>query len=344
MPGATLGGMPTGSKKASSPGKNPGPLVLALVYDGLCNFEFACAAEVFGLTRPEIDGAWYRFETFAVPRRPVTGQFNARIVPDGGPERLSAAAIVVIPGWRGIDAPVPDALVAALREAHGRGATLLSICSGAFVLAAAGLLDGQRATTHWLYARRLQERYPRIEVDPSVLYIDNGRVMTSAGSAAGLDLCLHVVRRDFGPDVANRVARRLVIAPHRDGGQAQFVERSMPRRPGRNAFSRVIERMQREPASELTVAQWAALAAMSERTFLRRFRDATGTSPGAYLALLRFDRARGLLEGSDLPVDAIAREAGFGGAATLRHHFRVRLGITPTAYRRRFRQRAARRA
>lgn len=259
-----------------------------------------------------------------------------RIKPDADLARMRDADIIVIPGWRDLEAPVPDPLVTALRAAHDRGATLLSICSGAFVLAATGLLDGQRATTHWRYAALLQKLHPRIDVDPAVLYIDNGRVMTSAGSAAGLDLCLHVVRRDYGPEIANHVARRLVIAPHRDGGQAQFVERSVQKRE-RNTFSDVIERMQREPESERTVAQWAMLAAMSGRTFLRRLKAATGMTPGEYLAAIRIDRARELLESSNLSIDAIALECGFGGAATLRHHFRSRLGITPTAYRNRFR-------
>ncbi|HEX2138461.1 MAG TPA: transcriptional regulator FtrA [Woeseiaceae bacterium] len=321
------------------PANPAAPLVLALVYDRLCNFEFACAAEVFGLTRPEFEGNWYRFETCSLVRRPVTGQFGMRIKADAGLERMRDADIVVIAGWSGLDVPVPPALVSALHKAHDKGATLLSICSGAFVLAATGLLDGQRATTHWRYASTLQQRYPRINVDPAVLYIDNGTVMTSAGSAAGLDLCLHVVRRDFGPEIANQIARRLVIPPHRDGGQAQFVERSVQKRE-RSPISGVIERMQREPASGASIAELAASAAMSERTFLRRFKEATGTTPGEYLSILRLEHGRELLAISDKPIDIIALECGFGGAATLRHHFRLRIGITPTSYRNRFKQRS----
>jgi AraC family transcriptional activator FtrA len=184
------------------------PLVVALVYDGLCAFEFSCAAEVFGLSRPELGPEWYRFETCSKARS-VRAQYGMRMMAANGLERLQAAGTIVIPGWEGIDVPVPHAILDALRGAHARGARLLSICSGAFVLAATGLLDGRRATTHWRYAEALQRRYPEISVDANVLYVDEGSVLTSAGSAAGLDLCLHLV----------------VIPPHRDGGQAQFLER-----------------------------------------------------------------------------------------------------------------------
>ena len=317
--------------------ETPAPLVVALVYDGLCGFEFACAAEVFGLPRPELGPDWYRFETCAAERGPLRGQHGMRVIADGGLERLAGAGTIILPGWKGIDVPVPARVLQALREAHARGARLLSICSGAFVLAATGLLDGRRATTHWRYADALQRKYPRIAVDPAVLYVDEGALLTSAGSAAGLDLCLHLVRRDHGPDVANQVARRLVIAPHREGGQAQFVERPVGRRES-DALSKVIGAMQRRLASPQPIAALAALATMSERTFVRRFKQATGSSPGEWLIGARLDRARELLEGSKLSIDAIAGECGFGSAITLRHHFRRRLGTSPGAYRLRFAQ------
>jgi AraC family transcriptional activator FtrA len=323
--------MPT-SRRAR---KAPDPLVAALVYDGLCGFEFACAAEVFGLPRPELGPGWYRFETCAAGRGPLRGQYGMRMVADAGLERLIEAGTVIVPGWKGIDVPVPAPVLDALREAHARGARLLSICSGAFVLAATGLLDGKRATTHWRYADALQRKYPRIAVDPAVLYVDEGQLLTSAGSAAGLDLCLHLVRRDHGPDIANQVARRLVIPPHRDGGQAQFVERPVPRREA-SALSKVIDTMQRRLARRQPVAELAAMAAMSERSFMRRFREATGMSPASWLVSARLDRARELLEGSALSIDAIAAECGFGSAITLRHHFRHKLGISPGTYRERF--------
>jgi AraC family transcriptional activator FtrA len=317
--------------------KAPNPLVAALVYDGLCGFEFACAAEVFGLPRPELGPGWYRFVTCAAARSPLRGQYGMRVVADAGLERLAEADTVIIPGWKGIDVPVPAPVLDALRAAHARGARLLSICSGAFVLAATGLLDGKRASTHWRYADALQRKYPRIAVDPAVLYVDEGQLLTSAGSAAGLDLCLHLVRRDHGPDIANQVARRLVIPPHRDGGQAQFVERPVPRRET-SALSKVIDTMYRQLTSHQPIAGLAAMAAMSERSFMRRFKEATGMSPADWLISARVDRARELLEGSSLSIDAIADECGFGSAITLRHHFRRKLGTSPSAYRTRFAQ------
>ena len=313
------------------------PLVVALVYDGLCGFEFACAAEVFGLPRPELQPGWYRFETCAAERGALRAQHGLRVVADGGLDRLAEAGTIIIPGWKGTDVPVPARVLDALREAHARGTRLLSICSGSFVLAATGLLDGRRATTHWRYAAALQRMYPRITVDPAVLYVDEGQLLTSAGSAAGLDLCLHLVRRDHGPDVANQVARRLVIPPHRDGGQAQFVERPVLRCEV-NALSKVIDSMHRRLATHQPIAELAAMAAMSERSFMRRFKEATGMSPADWLISARVDRARELLEGSLLSVDAIAGECGFGSAITLRHHFRRKLGISPSAYKTRFAQ------
>jgi AraC family transcriptional activator FtrA len=312
-----------------------GPLVVTLVYDGLCGFEFSCATEVFALPRPELGPGWYRFETSAVKRGPLRGRFGLRVVADAGIDRLRDADIVVVPGWTGVDTPVPPKVVDALRAAHARGARLVSICSGAFVLAATGLLDDQRATTHWRYADALHRLHPRIEVDPDVLYIEAGRVFTSAGSAAGLDLCLHIVRLDYGPAIANQVARRLVIAPHRDGGQAQFVEHPVPKR-GADAFSKVIQTMHRRLASDQPIAELALLAAMSQRTFMRRFKDATGTTPAAWLVAARLARARDLLESTSLPISRVASECGFGSEMTLRHHFRRRMRTTPSAYRARF--------
>jgi AraC family transcriptional activator FtrA len=313
------------------------PLVVALAYDGLCAFEFAITAEVFGLPRPELGPHWYRFETCALNGRRVRGQYGMSMQVDGGLERLAAAGTVMIPGWQGIDVPVPAPVIDALRAAHSRGARLLSICSGSFVLAAAGLLDGKRATTHWRYAGELQRRYPAIQVDPEVLYVDEVQILTSAGSAAGLDLCLHLVRRDFGRAVANQVARRLVIPPHRDGGQAQFLQRPVDNRE-RGSLSALLDKITRRLGEPLRIAQLARLAAMSERTFMRRFRAATGMTPADWITRMRLERARELLESTMLPIDSIAARAGFGTATTLRHHFRRKVGISPVEYRRRFSQ------
>lgn len=241
----------------------------------------------------------------------------------------------MVPGWQGIDVPVPTPILDALRVAHRRGARLLSICSGAFVLAATGLLAGKRATTHWRYAAELQRRHPDIEVNADVLYLDEGQILTSAGSAAGLDLCLHLVRRDFGAAVANQVARRLVIPPHRDGGQAQFIDSPVDRRQ-RNPLSTLLERVQRELHLPVSVEALAKRSAMSERTFLRRFRATTGMTPADWITRARVSRAREMLECTELTVKEIAVQAGLGSPMTLRHHFRKKVGLSPIEYRRRF--------
>ena len=327
--------MPT-SKPAR---KARNPLVVALVYDGLCAFEFSCAAEVFGLARPELGPDWYRFETCSRGRS-VSSQYGMRMRAANGLERLHAAGTIVIPGWQGIDVPVPQAILDALRGAHARGARLLSICSGAFVLAATGLLDGRRATTHWRYAEALQRRYPTICVDPNVLYVDEGSVLTSAGSAAGLDLCLHLVRRDYGSAIANQVARRLVIPPHRDGGQAQFLERPVEDRERKSgqpkSLSVLLDKIRKRPGQSWRIGELARLAAMSERTFMRRFRAATGLSPADWVTRARVDAAREMLENTALPIDHIAERCGLGTPTTLRHHFRKKVGASPAQYRKRF--------
>jgi AraC family transcriptional regulator, transcriptional activator FtrA len=337
-----LAGSPIYEQILPKPRKPPAhrfnPRVVALAYDGLCTFEFSCVTEVFGLQRPEAGPNWYRFSTCALKRGRVRGQYGLTMDVDGGMERLIDAGTVWVPGWQGIDVPVPDAILASLCEAHRRGARLLSICSGSFVLAATGLLDGKRATTHWRYADALARRFPRVQVDPQVLYVDEGQIMTSAGSAAGLDLCLHLVRRDHGADVANQVARRLVIAPHRDGGQAQFLQRPVDA-PERGSLAAVMEKMRRRLHEPLRIAQLARLAAMSERTFMRRFRAATGLSPVEWMTRQRVERARELLEGTRLTIDHIAARSGLGTATTLRHHFRRKVGVSPMEYRRRFSRR-----
>lgn len=311
-------------------------LVVALAYDGLCTFEFGLAVEVFGLPRPEMGADWYRFAVAAVEPGPLRATGGVRLLVDGGLELLEAAGTIVVPGWRGADRPVPPALAEALRRAAARGTRLLSICSGVFVLAAAGLLDGRRATTHWRYAALLAERFPAVAVDPAVLYVDEGDVLTSAGSAAGLDLCLHLVRRDFGVEAANRVARRLVVPAHRDGGQAQFIERPVPRMAAGARIAPVLDQMMARLDQAQPLAALAQSAGMSLRSFLRHFRASTGLAPGEWLLRQRIERARGLLETSGSGVEQIALACGFGTAATLRHHFHRRIGLAPAEYRRRF--------
>lgn len=317
------------------------PRMAVLVYDGLCMFEFACAAEVFGLPRPEAGPQWYRFKTVSTHGKSVQTQYGGRLMPQSGIAALKAAGTILIPGWKSPDTPVPRNLVSALRDAHARGARLMSICSGVFVLAATGLLDGRRATTHWRYAEKLSQSYPDIAVDPDVLYVDSGQILTSAGSAAGLDLCLHLVRRDFGVAMANQVARRLVIPPHRDGGQAQFVERPVSRH-GRDGLSPLLDKLQRTLDKPHDIPGMASQVNMSERTFIRRFKAATGQTPAHWLFEQRLQLARELLEQSRLSVDVIAQRSGFGSVITLRRHFRERLHTSPVAYRKRFELEGAR--
>ncbi|MFC5304123.1 transcriptional regulator FtrA [Azospirillum picis] len=315
---------------------NHPPLAVAVAYDGLCTFEFGIAVEVFGLPRPELGPGWYRFAVAALDAGPLRAVGGIRIEADGGLDLLDDADTIVIPGWRGTREPVPDRLTAALRRAAGRGARILSICSGAFVLAAAGLLNGRRATTHWRHAETLRDLYPDIRLVPDVLYVDEGNILTSAGSAAGIDLCLHLIRRDFGPEAANSVARRLVVQPHREGGQPQYIDTPVPEAREGARLGPLLDHLRETLAEEHSLAAMAHRAGMSLRTFMRRFQALTGTTPGEWLLGERLNRARDLLETSGLAMEDVAALCGFGSAATLRHHFRRRVGVSPAAYRARF--------
>jgi AraC family transcriptional activator FtrA len=318
-------------KRASAPATT-GPLVVVPVHDGLCTFEFSIAAEIFGLPRPEMGPGWYRFASAAIEPGPLRAHGGLQVSAQGDARLLDKADLIVIAGWKGPDVPVPEAFAARLRRAWQRGARLASICSGAFVLAATGLLKGQRAATHWRYAEALARLHPDIEVDAGVLYVEGDRVYTSAGSAAGIDLMLHIVRDDFGAAAANSVARRLVMPPHRPGGQAQFIDRPVPAgRDGR--LSKTLEKVRAHPKRDWRVPRMARDAAMSPRTFLRRFTETTGQAPGEWLAGVRIAEAKRLLETTTLPIEQVATEAGFGSVQALRHHFRAQLGLSPRAYR-----------
>lgn len=312
-----------------------GPMVVALVHDWLCTFEFAIVAEIFGLSRPEMGQDWYRYASAAVDPGPLRAHGGLIVMPTAGMELLEQADLIVAAGWKGAEVPVPLPLVAALRQAWERGARLASICSGAFVLAATGLLAGKRAATHWRYAEQLRRQYPAITVDADVLYVEEERLYTSAGSAAGIDLMLHIVRQDFGAEAANSVARRLVMPPHRSGGQAQYIERPVPVDRG-HRISGVLEAVRAELDAPWTVERMARAAAMSPRTFLRRFSESTSQSPGQWLIVERVDEARRLLESTRLPIERIASAVGFGSVQSLRHHFRARLDLSPGDYRRMF--------
>ncbi|WP_237152252.1 transcriptional regulator FtrA [Oryzibacter oryziterrae] len=315
--------------------KLTGPLVVALVYDGLCTFEFGIVAEIFGLARPEMGEHWYRFASCALDDGPMRAHGGLTFVADGGADLMDEADIIVVPGWKGAAVPVPDRLVTRLRAAHARGARLASICSGAFVLAATGLLSGGTITTHWRYAEALGARHPDMTVDAASLYREHNGLFTSAGSAAGIDLMIELVRRDFGPAAANSVARRLVMPAHRSGGQAQFLERPVPERK-ETAIAPLLDAIRSDPAADWSVQRMASACRMSVRTFLRRFGEATGQTPGDWLIAERVDAARRLLCQERESVDTVAQTSGFGSPEALRHHFRKRIGVSPTEYRARF--------
>jgi AraC family transcriptional activator FtrA len=312
-----------------------GTVALA-VTDGMLHFELSVAYEVFGAAPAGMAATWYDFEVCGSDTVQV-GRF--RLEPDHSLDRLRRAHTVIVPAWADVDEDPPADLVGAVRAAHEAGARVASLCTGAFVLAAAGLLDGKRATTHWAHTDALAARHPRVEVDPDVLYVDNGSVLTSAGKAAALDLCLHLVRLDHGSSVANVVARRLVVPPHRAGGQAQFVTAPVPvqdNHPLAALFPWAIERL----GHPLTVDDLARRARMSSRNLGRHFKAATGTTPLQWLLTQRIRRAQELLEMTDDSVDAIATATGMGTATTLRRHFNRTVGVPPDTYRRTFRQRS----
>lgn len=312
------------------------PHVAILAYDQLCMFEFGIAVEVFGLPRPEFEGlGWYTWEIVGIEPGPYRTMGGLTVEARHDLSRLEAADLIVVPGWRGAKAPVPEDLCAALKAAHARGARIATLCSGVFVPARAGLLDGRRATTHWRYAETLAAECPAVTVEPGILYREDERVLTAAGSAAGIDLCLHIVRSDFGREVANSVARRLVLPAHRDGGQAQFIARPVARER-RGRVGPLLDTLRERLDEGWTIAKMADLAALSERSLIRHFRDATGMSPLNWLIAERVERVKELLESTTLGLDEIALSAGFGSQETLRHHFRARTGVSPTAFRRAF--------
>jgi AraC family transcriptional activator FtrA len=309
--------------------------VAVLLLDSVVPFDLGVACQVFGFRRPDLEPMRYAMTLCAAQPGPVRTAIGFPVVVEHGLEALAAAHTIIVPGFHAVDEPVPPAVLDALRAAHARGARIASICTGAFALAAAGLLDGRRATTHWKDAALLAERYPAICVDPRVLYVDEGDVLTSAGIAAGIDLCLHIVRGDWGAEVANALARRLVVPPHRSGGQAQFVEEPVPERVNgglERTRTWALERL----GTRVTVDEMARHAVMSRRNFTRRFRAETGTSPLQWLLLQRVLRARRLLETTEMSVGKVARECGFGSALSLREHFAREVGATPVAYRRAF--------
>ncbi len=312
--------------------------VCAVVCRDVAPFELGVVCEVFGLDRSDQGLPVFDFAVVAAEEPPLFATGGLVIDTPHRLDRLHTADLIVIPSWRSLTELPPECLVAALRDALDRGARVLSVCSGAFVLAHAGLLDGLRAATHWRYAAALAEMFPAIEVDADVLYVDAGQIITSAGTAAGIDACLHILRQEHGHAVANAVARRMVVPPFRDGGQAQYVETPMPvlRQAGTEELAGVLDWAVLHLDELLSVDVLAQRAHMSPRTFARRFREATGTTPHQWLLGQRIAHAQLLLE-QGLSVEQVARRCGFGSAATLRTQFSRWRGTSPSAYARAFR-------
>ncbi len=307
---------------------------------GLPMFELAAACEVFGGSRQDFPVPWwYEVRLCAALDGPVRTAEGLLFDGTAGLTELIEADTVIVPACASVQDEPPPELLAALRAAASRGARIASICTGAFTLAAAGLLDGRPAATHWMHAAELARRWPAVKVEPNVLYTDDGQILTSAGSAAGLDLCLHIVRRDHGTRIANALARRLVIPPHRDGGQAQYIEQPLP--AAAPSLGPCLDWAREHLELPLTVDDLARQAMLSPRTFARRFREMTGTTPLQWLCAERVRRAQDLLENTDNTVDRIADACGLRSAQVLRTHFTRINGVTPHEFRRTFRDHAA---
>lgn len=316
--------------------------VVAAISPGVNPFELAVASEVFGLHRPELDVEWYDFAIAAATAEPIPFGGGAALLPGAGLADIATADTVVVPNAATAGPSTSPDLLDALRAAHANGARVMSFCSGAFALAESGLLDGRRATTHWVYAERFAARFPAIDLEQNVLFVDDGEILTSAGTAAAIDLSLHVVRLDHGAEVANLVARRMVVPPHRDGGQAQYVPHPVVDScDPADDLAPVLEWALRHLRDPLTVDVLAARALMSPRTFARRFQATVGTTPLQWILRQRVHRAQELLETTDLPLDRVAEESGLGTAANMRLHMRRVAQTSPSAYRATFRRSTA---
>jgi AraC family transcriptional regulator, transcriptional activator FtrA len=315
-------------------------VVALMVTDGAPIFELAIPAEIFGIDRPDLSDPWYALRVCGPHRGPVRLAGGFSIQADEGYEGAATADTVIVPACTNIHEASPKELVTALQTANSRGVRIAAICSGAFALAEAGLLDGRRATTHWRHAAELSRRYPKVKLDPSVLYCQDGQVFTSAGTAAGIDLCLELVRQDRGSAIANRLARRLVAAPHRAGGQAQYVE--APVSAADDGLAVVMDWALGHLDQSITLREFAAAGTMSARTLARRFKNAAGTTPMKWLASQRVRRAQDLLETTDVSIERVSELVGFPTPSSLRDHFSRTMGVTPRAYRQTFRNAAHR--
>jgi AraC family transcriptional activator FtrA len=316
-------------------------VVAVVVYDGITPFELGVACDVFGAEwETTFDTAWYRLFVCAISPGPVTVEGGFQILAAHGADKIASADTVIVLPTINVDQAPPE-MTEILQRAHARGARIVSLCTGSFILAGAGLLDGRRATTHWTECHQLASRYPEVTVDPGVLFVDEGDILTSAGSAASMDLCLHLVRQDHGSEIATQLARQLVVPPQRDGGQAQYIDAPLPRLDDSNLFAETVAWMQEHLDQTITIETLAARSAMSPRSFARRFQAATGTTPYQWLLRQRVQLAQRLLETTDLSVDSIAERSGFSTAPNLRKHFHRAVHTTPQSYRRTFQTRQA---
>lgn len=310
-----------------------GPKVVALVYDRLSLFEFGIVTEVFGLKRPEFGNDWYQFSICSVDGAEITGTGGMSLKVEHGLEALADADIIVIPGWRTPYTSIPDHLKTELVTSYERGARIVGICGGAFVLAAAGLLNGRRATTHWQFVETFIGAYPDIQLETAPLYCADNRLYTSAGSAAGIDLCLFVVQEDYGHDIANAVAKRLVVAPVRSGSQSQEIDRPILPQDKHSQLAPILDWLRLNLATRHTVEEIAKKVNMSARTFLRHFSQVTGMNYGEWMTLQRIDRAKTLLCETQLPVDTVAEACGYGSTGSFRRAFLGVTHISPSIFR-----------
>lgn len=329
---------PDGAARKLS-GRRRKEIVAVLLFSGGPIFESSIPLSVFGIDRQDAGVPRYRLLVAGGEEGPLRTTGGLELTAPYGLEAISRAGTVVVPAWRSITSPPPEEALDALRRAHEEGARIIGLCTGAFVLAAAGLLDGRPATTHWMYAPTLAKRYPSVHVDPRELFVDDGDVLTSAGTAAGIDLCLHIVRTDHGNEAAGALARRLVVPPRRSGGQERYLDRSLPEEIGADPLAEVVAWALEHLHEQFDVETLAARAYMSRRTFDQRFRSLTGSAPLQWLITQRVLQAQRLLETSDYSVDEVAGRCGFRSPVALRGHFRRQLGSSPAAYRAAYRAR-----
>jgi AraC family transcriptional activator FtrA len=312
------------------------PIIAVVAFDGISPFHLSVPCLVFGTDRTGLGLPRFDFRVCAMEEGPIRTDAGLSILVPYGLAPLEEADIVIIPSWKDLDAPLAAPFKDALDRAHRRGALIVGLCLGTFAVAGAGLLAGRKATTHWAYTDQLQKLHPDVAIDAQVLYVDDGDIITSAGVAAGLDCCLHIVRARYGAEAALRLARHVVLSPHRQGGQAQFIERPLAPTPDADRFTRALDQVRATPGEAHSLDSVAAKAGLTRRTFTRRFQKTTGTSFGYWLADQRLALAQRLLEQTDKPMDMVAFEAGFGSATSLRQHFAARLGTSPMHYRREF--------